>query len=324
MQSNTVKILQQFNYEPIEAHLLTYMIISYDDRKDIANKNCKEQKLYIIEKVIKGTEETYHNFLKALEECEDDSNHELMLHLKQYQIEEEISPVSQSEMLNMPCGSMTDELVLGEMSFPPQFSLIRSNSRSESQGSIQQPNQHSTKTTLGTKSLNLQRPAMPMNTAPDGQNVLESFSDSWVIVYPQTNITYCKNLTLIMEHICDKVIETLMGTNCAQSTLTQIHNVSVSIKLPKEVYLAADPKTITPVTRAADEQIKQPYNNLMKILPKLQRRNHLRINIDLNPILQRIRYSPNHMTLSDCSINSLIQAVDKLNQPTTNRPCTIL
>ena len=313
MQSNTVKILQQLNYEPIEAHLLAYMIISYDDRKDISNKNCKEQKLFIIEKVIKGTEETFHNFLKALEECEDDSNHELMLHLKQHQIEEKISPLSQSEMLNTPCGSMTDELVFGEMSFQPQPSLIRSNSKSETLASIQQPSQRNTKT----------RPTMPMNTVPDGQNILESSSDSWVVVYPQTNITYCKNLTLIMEYICDKVIETLIGTNCVQPTLTQIHNVSVSIKLPKEVYLAADPKTITPATRAADEQIKQPYNNLMKILPKLQR-NHPRINIDLYPILQRIRYSPNHMTLSDCSINNLIQTVDKLNQPTTNRPCTIL
>ena len=267
MQSNTVKILQQLNYEPIEAHLLTYMIISFDDRKDIASKNRKEQKLYIIEKVIKGTEETFRNFLKALEECEDDSNHELMLHLKQHQTEEEPSPMSQPEMPSTPCGSMTDELVFGEMSFQPQYSFIRSNSRSGSQASIQQPNQSNTKTTLSTESLNFQRPSLSMNTVPEGQNILESSSDSWVVVYPQTNIIYCKHLTLIMEYICDKVIETLMGTKCVQPTLTQIHNISVSIKLPKEVYLAADPNTVTPATRAADEQIKQPYNNLIKILP---------------------------------------------------------
>ena len=125
MQSNTVKVLKQMNYEPIEAHLLSYHIISFDDRKDLTNKNCRDQKLYIIEKVVKGTEETFHNFLKALEECADDSNHELMLHLQQDQMKEELPPLCQSETLNTPYGSMTDELVLGEMSFQPQSSLKR-------------------------------------------------------------------------------------------------------------------------------------------------------------------------------------------------------
>ena len=333
IQSNTVKILKQMNYEPIEAHLLSYHIISFDDRKDLTNKSCKDQKLYIIEKVVNGTEETFHNFLKALEECEDDSNHELMLHLQQYQTNKELPPLCQSVTLNTPCGSMTDELVFGEMSFQAQSSLKRNRSKSESRAPSNYPlhnglpNQYKIKMekpTLSTESLNFQRPSLPMNTASDAQKFLELSTDSWVDVCPQTNIIYSKNLTLVMEYICDKAIESLTGTNCGQSTFTQLKNVRKSIKLPKEVYLTADPKTITSTTRAADEQIKQPYKDLVKILQKLQTTSHPRINIDLDPILKRIHYSPNKIILSDCSIDYLIQAVKKLNQATTYRPCVIL
>ena len=323
MQSNTVTILKQLNYEPIEGHLLSYHIISFDDRKDLTNKTCKDQKLYII---IKGTEETFHNFLKALEECEDDSNYELMFHL-QDQMKEELPLLCQSEPLNTPCESFTDELVFGETPFPAQSSLKRHCSRSESKASSLHnglPNQYKTKMEKlmpSTETVNFQRPSLPTNAVSDA---LELSTDSWVDVCPQTNITYSKNLTLVMEYICDKVIESLTGTNCVQSTFTLLHNVSVSIKLPKEVYLAADPKTITPATRAADEQIKQPYKDLVKILQKLQGTSHPRININLDPILKNIHYSPNKIIVSDCSIDYLIQAVKKLNQTTTYKPCVIL
>ena len=330
MQSNTVTILRQMNYEPVEAHLLSYHIISYDDRKDLTNKTCKDQKLYIIEKVIKGTEEMFHNFLKALEECEDDSNHELMVHLRQDKAKEEPQPLCQSETLNTPFGSPIDELVLGEMSLPAQSSLKRRCSRSETSVPSKHPlhnglpNQYKTKMeklTLSTETLHCQRPSMPMNAVSD---TLELSSDSWVDVCPQTNITYYKNLTLVMEYICDKVIESLTGTNCVQSTFTPLHNVKISIDLPKEVYLAADPKTITPATRAADEQIKQPYKDLVKILQKLQGTSYPRININLDPVLKRIHYSPNKIMVTEYSIDYLIQAVKKLNQATTSKPCVIL
>lgn len=312
------------NYEPMEAHLLSYYIISYDDRKDLTNKTCKDQKLHVIEKVIKGTEETFCNFLKALEECEDDSNYDLMLHL-QDQREEELPPLCKSETLNTPpCGSLTDELVFGEMSFQPQSSVKQQCSRNKTKASSKHPlhnGQYKERLTLSTEALDFQRPSLPMNAV---SNALELSSDSWVDVCPQTNITYSKNLTLMMEYICDKVIESLTGTNCVQPTFTLLHNVRVSIKLPKEVYLAADPKTITPATRAADEQIKKPYKDLIKILQKLQSTIYQKINIDLDPILKRIHYSPNKIVLCDCNIDYLIQTVKKLNQPTTYKPCVIL
>ena len=40
--------------------------------------------MYIIDKVIKGTEKTFCNFLKALEESEDESNHNLMTDLQHH------------------------------------------------------------------------------------------------------------------------------------------------------------------------------------------------------------------------------------------------
>jgi len=82
MQSNTAKILKEMNYEEVESHLLSHFIISFDERKDLAKETSRDQKMYIIDKVIKGTEETFCNFLKALEESEDESNHNLMTDLQ--------------------------------------------------------------------------------------------------------------------------------------------------------------------------------------------------------------------------------------------------
>lgn len=337
MQSNTVKILRDLDYEEVEAYLLNYHVISFDDRKHLTNKTSREQKLFVIEKVVKGTEDTFNNFLKALKECENDSNHELMLHIQQDHKNEESAskePYCQSEILNTPYGSMSDELVLGEMSFQAQFSLQRNNSKIEVKASSHSSqnvlhnglsNQYKTKTEkpVPAVSLNSQRPSLPTNTVSDPPNILEA-SDSWVVVSSHANIIYFKNLALVMEHICDEVIESLMGTNCVQSTFAQIINISASIKLPKEVYLAADPKTVTRTTRAADDQIKQSYKDLMRILRKLQSTSHPRINIDLDPTLKKIHYSPNQVILSDCSIENLIHAVKKLNQATTHWSCMIL
>ena len=86
MQNNTATILKQLNYEAIEAHLITYFIISFDERKDLTSKTSREIKLFVIEKVVKGNEETFNNFLKALEECEDVSNHQLMLKIHKRRI----------------------------------------------------------------------------------------------------------------------------------------------------------------------------------------------------------------------------------------------
>ena len=135
MQNNTATILKQLNYEAIEAHLITYFIISFDERKDLTSKTSWEIKLFVIEKVVKGNEETFNNFLKALEECEDVSNRQLMLKIQQDHKKEELAPTEPlhlPEALNTPYGSMGDELVLGEMSFQPQLSLQGSNSKTAS------------------------------------------------------------------------------------------------------------------------------------------------------------------------------------------------
>ena len=143
-------------------------------------------------------------------------------------------------------------------------------------------------------------------------------------MHSQTNTMHIKHLTFVMEYICDNVIESLTGTKCVQSTFTQITNISASIKLPKEVYLAADPKTVTPTTRAAEVQIKQSYKDLVKVLHKLQSTGYARINIDLDLILKRIHYSPNQVVPSEYSIEILIRAVKKLQQAATHWSCVIL
>jgi len=335
MQRNTTKILEQMNYEEAEPNLLSYFIISYDERKNLMRESRDQKLYYIIEKVIRGTEETFNNFLKALEESRDDSNYKLMVHLQQaHQKKEEESFLSLSEMSNTPCGSMRNELVFGEMSFQPQSSL-QYISKTESKASSCNathalhsglPNQYTTKTekTMLTASLNFQRSSSPINITSGSLNCLELSSDSWVVVYTQTNITYNKNLTFVMEYICEKVTDSLTGTNCVQSTFTQLHNLKFSIRLPKEVYLAADPEVETAATRAADDQIQQTCKELIKLLHRLQSTSYPRINIDLSPILKRICYTPNKAILSEYSIESLIQAVEKLNQTTIHRPCVIL
>ena len=327
MQRNTAQIVKQLNYEAVEAHLLTFNIISFDERRDLTNKTSREQKFFVIEKVIKGTEETFNNFLKALQECDDNVNHDLMLHIQQDHKTEEVSPKEHyctSECLNTPCGSMTDELVFGEMSFQAQFSLQGNNKTETKVFSCNtkyalhngQPNQHKTEAARPVPTV----PKLPVDTA---QNVLE-LSDSWVIVSSQTSIKYYKNLSFVMAHICDNLIESLAGTNCVQSTCTQLNNVNISVKLLKEIYSAADPKTATPITQAADIQIKLSYKELMKILQKLQSKSHPRININLDPILKKIQYTPNQVVSSDHSIEGLVHIVNRLNHGNTHWPCVIL
>ena len=152
--------------------------------------------------------------------------------------------------------------------------------------------------------------------------ILDSQDDSWVIVNPETNITYSENLALVMEYIYDELQECLSGTINTQ----QIHKRSTPIKLVKEVYLAADPEIATHATRAADEQIQQSYELLLKSLCTLQYSNCPVIKIDINPILERIGYSPNKSTLRKCSIEGLIEAVEKLNHASerTNMHCLVL
>ena len=327
MQRNTAKIVKQLNYEAVEVHLLSYNIISFDERRDLTNKTTQELKLFVIEKVIKGTEETFNNFLKALQECDDDVNYQLMLHIQQNHKKEDVSPKEHyciSESLNTPCGSMTDELVFGEMSFQPQFSL-QGNNKTETSCNKKyalhngQPNQHKTETARPVPTI----PKLPVDTTPDLQNILE-LSDSWVIVCSRTSITCYKNLSLVMAHICDNLIESLAGTNCVQSTCTQLNSVNISIKLLKEIYSAADPKTETPTTQAADIQIKQSYKELVKILQKLQNKSHPRININLDPVLKKIHYTPSQVLSSDHSIEGLVHVVNKLNNGNTQWLCVIL
>ena len=309
MQTNTVRILREMNYEEVEPHLISYFIISFDERRDLTKETSRDQKMFIIDKVIKGTEETFHNFLRALEDSEDESNRNLMIHLQHaHQIKGRTTPWCESEMLNTLSSLTQDELVLRETPI-----LTRTNSKSSysSTHSFHSGVQYQSKTEQ-------ERTRSTTTSQSDSQD------DTWVLVYSQTNITYSKNLTLVMEYICDKMIDTLTETSSAQSIFTEVHNISLSIKLSKNVYLAADPETATGVTRAADDQVRQSHKLLMKILHKLQHTSHPRISIDLDPILQKIDYSPDKIILSECSIEGLIQAVKKLNQPTTHRQCVIL
>ena len=308
MQTNTARILREMNYEEVEPHLISQYIISFDERRDLIKETSRDQKMYIIDKVIKGTEETFRNFLKALEDSEDESNHNLMIHLQHaHQIKGRTTPWCESEMLNTLSSSMQDELVLGES--PIHCALTRTNSKSSYSST------HSLHSGVQNQSRREQERTTVISELDYSQD------DTWVLVYSQTNITHSKNLTLVMEYICDKITDTLTETN---SIFTEVHNISLSIKLSKSVYLAADPETATDVTRAADDQIQQSYKLLMKVLQKLQRASHPRISIDLDPILQKINYSPDKIILSECSIESLIQAVKKLNQPNTHKSCVIL
>ena len=78
MQSSKARIIEQMNYEDVEPHLESCYIISSDERKNLIKEVPKDQTLYVIEKVIRGTEETFKNFLKALEESKDDCNYKLL------------------------------------------------------------------------------------------------------------------------------------------------------------------------------------------------------------------------------------------------------
>ena len=314
------------NYEDVEPHLISYFIISFEERRKLIKKTSEDQKWYVIEKVSKGTDETFHNFLKALQESQDDANHELMIHLQQANAKTgQSTPWCQSEMLNTLSNSMQNELVFGEI--PIQSPLTLKNSKTKPSSSYtsthtlhsELPNTEQNEP-LFTASPNLPAESQNFQTPPPPLSASDPQED-WVIVCAHTDITYCKNLTLLMEYICDKVIESLTGSD--SESVQQIHdNISVSVKLAKAVYLAADPKIVTPETRAADEQIQCSYKLLMTILHKLQKTNHSGINIDLDPILQRIGYPTDKAVLTECSVERLIIAVEKLNQP--KRLCVIL
>jgi len=105
MQRNTAKIMEEMNYEEAEPYLVTYDIITLDERRKLYKEKSQDQIWYVIEKVSKGTKEAFYNFLKALEESKDDANHELMIHLQG-----QSTPLCQSEMLNTPDNSIQDEL----------------------------------------------------------------------------------------------------------------------------------------------------------------------------------------------------------------------
>ena len=290
------------NYEDVEPHLESCYIISSDEQKNLIKEVPKDQKLYVIEKVIKGTEVTFKNFLKALEESQDDCNHKLMIHLQQALHDEAQSmPLCHSEMLNTPSNSTPTQSTASHSKTEPSPSISTASSRDD------MPNQCMTEQEepLSAASANFQALQLPMNGTLDLQD------DNWVIVNPETNITYSKNLALVMEYIYDELKESLSETSCVQL----IDNRSTPIKLVKEVYLAADPETATHTTRAADEQIQQSYELLLKSLCKLQCFNYPVISIDLKPILEKIDYSPNKSTLRKCSIEGLIEAVEKLNHP---------
>ena len=162
------------------------------------------------------------------------------------------------------------------------------------------------------------RPAMSVGNALDPQRSSDSFTSSWEMVkYTQTNVQDSINLTLVMEYICEKVID-FMTEN--QSTTTEIHNVSVSIKASKDFYMETDPTKVTRATISMDGLTQQSYENLMKVLQGLQKRKRrANIYINLDPILQRIHYSQETSTRS---IECLIKAVETLNQTATH--CCIL
>ena len=323
MQSNTAKILEQMNYEEVEPYLISYFIISFEERRKLMKQTPQDQKWYVIEKVSKGTDETFHNFLKALQESQDDANHELMIHLQQANGKTgQSTPWCQSEMLNTLSNSMQNELVFGEIPIPSSLTLKNCKTeRSSSYTSTHTVHSGLPNTEpLITASPNLPAESQNFPTPPPPLSASDPQED-WVIVYAHTDITYFKNLTLLMEYICDKVMKSLTGSD--SKSVQQIHdNISVSVKLAKAVYLAADPKTATSETRAADEQIRCSYNLLMTILHRLQKTSHSGINIDLDPILQRIGYSTDKAVLTECSVENLIIAVEELKQPKT--PCVIL
>ena len=317
MQRNTARIIEEMNYEDVEPHLVSHFIISFEERRKLIKEMPENQKWYVIEKVSKGTEEMFHNFLKALAESQDGANHKLKIHLQQAHCKTgQSTPLCDSEMLNTLSNSMPNELVLGEMSkiklspytlTPPLQDGLPSQCKTEQN----EP--------LPTTSPNLPTEPQKIITSPTINSASDPQEQQWVIVHAHTDITYYKNLTLLMEYICEKMTESLTGTDFVQ----QIYdNISVSIKLAKTVYLAADPKTATPVTRDADEQTQCSYKLLMTVLNRLQGTSHSGINIDLDPILQRIDYSTDKTVLTECSIERLIIAVEKLKQ--TKRLCVIL
>ena len=302
------------NYEEVEPHLISYFILSFDERRKLIKETHQNQIWYVIEKVSKGTEETFYNFLKALEESQDDANHELMIHLQQDCCKTGLlTPMCQSEMLHTISCSMDNELVLGET--PIQSPLTLKNSKIK-------PSSYTLKLHEGLLNQCRTEQNEPLPTASPDLPATQP-QENGVIVHAHTDITHCKNLTLLMEYICEKVAESLIGTKSVQKLYDNIVGISVSIKLAKAVYSAADPKTATLETRAADEQIRYSYKLLMTILHKLKHTRHPGINIDLEPMLQGIGYSNDKVVLTECSVECLIKAVEKLNQRPT-RLCVIL
>ena len=323
------------NYEEVEPHLISYFILSFDERRKLMKETTRNQIWYVIERVSRGTEETFYNFLKALEESQDDANHKLMIHLQQDCAKTGLStPLCQSEMLSTNSNSMENELVLGEK--PIQSPVTLKNTKIEPSsytlklhhGLLNQrrTEQNEPLPTASPDSpvelQNIQTPPTPssIDSAPDSQ-------ENWVIVHAHADITYYKNLTLLMEYVCDKVAESLTGTKSVQQLFDNIVNIGVSVKLAKAVYLAADPKTATDETRAAEQQIRCSYKLLMTTLHKLQDTRHPCINIDLEPILQEIGYPNDEAVYTECSVECLIKVVEKLNQTCTPDPpslCEIL
>ena len=305
MQRNTARIMEEMNYEEVEPHLISYFILSFDERRKLIKETLQNQIWYVIEKVSRGKEETFYNFLKALEESQDDANHELMIHLQQDCHKTGLStPLCQSEMLHTISCSMDNELVLGET--PIQSPLTLKNSKIK-------PLSYTLKLHDGLLNQRRTEQNEPLPTASPDLPAKQP-QENRVIVHAHTDITHCKNLTLLMEYICDKVAESLTGTKSVQKLYDNIVSISVSIKLAKAVYLAADPKTATDETRAADEQIRCSYKLLMTTLHKLQHTRHPGINIDLEPILQSIGYSNDKVALTECNVECLIKAVEKLNK----------
>ena len=318
MQRNTARIVEKMNYKDVEPHLLSCFILTYYEWTDIVKEQYRDRKLYIIDKVFKGTEETFENFLKALEKSQNSSNRQLMIHLRQDLEEEQQSmPLSHAEMLNTISSSMENELVFGET--PTQSPVTWLNGRFEpsSYTAVHHRLSHQGTTQQEQPSVvSRNSPTSPLsiNGAPDPQD------SSWVIIQTLTNnIPYSKNLVLLMEYICKKLMEALEGTNCVQQIQTSI---MTPVKLAKVVYLEADRNRATRATRAADNQIRESYKLLLKILQQLQEPGYPDIRIDLNPILNSIGYSPDIPILSECNIEGLILAVDELNQKT--RLCLIL
>ena len=317
MQSNTARIIEQMNYDDVVPYLLTYFILSYPEHNNLSKAKDQEKILYVIEKVHKGTDDTFKNFLKALQDAKDNCNNQLMIHLQQaYNEGGQSTPLYQSEMLNTINSSTEMELVFGGDT-PIQSPVIFTNRYEPSSynpirnGS---PDHYTTEQQIPTTSPNVQTSPLTINNTSDSQD------NSWVMVHGQTNnITYYKNLTLLMEYISDKLKEALEGTNCVRQIR---RNVSVPLKVVKTVYLAANPNRATDATRAADNQIQELYKTLMDILEQLQDSKYPDINIDLNPILRTIGYSPDIVMLSECNMENLILAVDKLKQPTSL--CVIL